>query len=109
MTQPQPGDEVRVVIQGVVSTDWAKLESLIASVGGSVETLEVLPKPLKVGDVLKHPHDYERAARGTVAIDKLSGVLLFNAGNLWIDTSGGTWRNWELGADRTIVFLPDAA
>lgn len=107
MTQPQPGDEVRVVIQGVVSTDWAKLESLIASVGGRVETLEVLPPPLKLGDVLGSSEEYARCPSGTVVKDLLSGVMAFRAGNWWYDTTDEAWHTWQIGADRTIVFLPD--
>lgn len=107
MTAPQPGDEVRVVITGTVNTDWSKLESLIASVGGNVDSLEVLPKPCQIGDVLNSSDAYVRAPVGSVAKDETSGVLLFKRStNHWVDSTDQGWYVWELHGNRTIVFLP---
>jgi hypothetical protein len=113
------GDRVRVVLEGEIHSTSHPQPSYfclggrrsgfnaIHPIDDHVVSVEVLPKPVRLGDTVAGAA-YNALPPGTVVSAGPGTVDLFKTVSGWVDSIGHT-HGLELTAPRTVVFLPDAS
>lgn len=121
MNGPKPGDRVRVVLEGEVTSDYCgteahfiigcgKAENVITPAAPHVVSVEILRPPVKVGDVIETAEQLDALPDDTVVLNRYRTAVQRDTRAWYVASTTGTgFSSLDMALPVTVLYLPDGA